>query len=329
MLVACQPGDEQRGGAGMFRVTGASPPDSPWANQWRRFGEQLAALDDQGLQPEFYVRGQLGDPDQTIHSLRRGRIQLGGFPLSAAAALVPEVAVLHAPFLFESEEEFDYLLIHHLQEPLQALFHARGVTVVQWTAAGWNHLFADRPLRHPSDLAGFPMRAQSGAGSRALLGTVGADVKPLPFSELVSALQTGLVRGGEATTVMYLASGLADEARYLTRTFHAYDAGVILANSAWWESLGSKRQQAIRDALGPPERLRAEVESESERLLAAARTAGQVEVHDLDAAELEAWRRFGAPMRRRMVNLIGGDAREILHKLEEGRSGFRVADAGD
>jgi TRAP-type C4-dicarboxylate transport system substrate-binding protein len=305
-----------------FRVVGSSPPGSPWSNQWLRFEQALAADPALGLRPTLYVQGQLGDSERTIQALRRGRVQMGGFPLAAAASLVPEVALLHAPFLFSSEAEVDHVVDGYLQAPLNELFEASGVTVLSWTEAGWNHLFSTTPIRGPRDLAGLPVRAQPTPASRILFSELGADVRPLPYSELLSALQTGLVRAGDGNAVLYLAGGIAREARHLTLTSHAFEAGLILANSEWWRSLGDAQRAAILGALGPRERLRAEVARLSGQLIEGALAEGRIELHRPTPAELEAWRAATAGVRSRLVREVGGQAERIDARIEEGRRDF-------
>ncbi len=305
-----------------FRVVGSSPPGSPWSQQWQRFESALAAEPVLGLRPTLYVQSQLGDSERTIQALRRGRVQMGGFPLAAAATLVPEVALLHTPFLFGSEAEVDHVVDGYLQAPLDALFEAQGVTVLSWTEAGWNHLFSTEPIRGPRDLAGVPVRAQPTPASRILFAELGADVRPLPYSELLSALQTGLVRAGDGNAVLYLAGGTAKEARYLTLTAHAFEVGLILANSDWWRSLDDAQRAAIRGALGPRERLRGEVARLSAQLIAGAVAEGRIELHRPTPAEFQAWRAATAGVRPRLVRELGGEARRIDARLEEGQRSF-------
>lgn len=325
MLVAACSGEAPAENDTSFRVTGSSPPGTPWAMQWQQFAETLAADERITLQPTLYIHAQLGDPERTIQSVRRGRIQMGGFPLGAVAALVPEVALLHTPFLFEDEAQVDYVIDHHLQPALEPLFAAQGLTVLHWTEAGWLHLFGQAPLRHPDALAGYPVRPQPTLGSRMWFGSLGADVRPIPYGDLLSSLQTGLVRGGDFNTLMYLAAGLVDEAPELTLTAHAFEVGVILANSDWWSRRTADEQAALRQALGARERLREAVVAQTMRALDDAQAGGRVRLHQPDSAELAAWRERAAAVRSRLVREIGGEAAHIDAVIHEGLASWRAA----
>jgi len=316
LLAACA---QEREATPGFRVAGNSPPNSPWSLQWQRFAETLAADDRIQGQPSMHVHGQLGDPERTIQSLLRGRIQLGGFPLSAAAGLVPEVALLQAPFLFASEAEVDHVIDHHLQPAFEALFEAQGVVVLRWTEAGWNHLFSRSPIHTPADIVNYPVRSQPTLGSRVLFTSLGADVRPIPYSDLLSSLQTGLVRGGDSNLVLYFAGGTVDEASHLTLTAHVFEIGVILANRDWWLALPAAERDAIHGALGPRHRLRSEVAEQAATLLLQALDTGRVTVHRPDLEAMQQWREFGPTVRQRLVREIGGEAARIDALISAGQ----------
>ncbi|TVQ49171.1 MAG: TRAP transporter substrate-binding protein [Gammaproteobacteria bacterium] len=323
LLAACTP-DPASGDATAFRVTGSSPPGTPWALQWHRFAETLAADERLALEPALYIHAQLGDPERTLQSVRRGRIQMGGFPLSAVAGLVPEVALLHAPFLFESEAQVDHVIDEHLQAAFEPLFAAQGLKILNWTEAGWLHLFGQKPLSHPAALAGYPVRSQPTLGSRVWFSALAADVRPIPYGDLLSSLQTGLVRGGDSNTLMYLAAGLVDEAPELTLTAHVFEVGVILVNLAWWTERSADEQAAIREALGTRTRLRAEVAAQTDAALAAAVASGRVSVHRPDEAERAAWQERAPAVRARLVREIGGDAERIDAELTRALSAWEA-----
>lgn len=187
---------------------------------------------------------------------------------------------------------------------------------------------AGLPVRAPSELAGLPVRAQPTPASRRLFAALRADVRPLPYAELLGALQTGLVKGGDGNLVMILAGGIAAEARHVTLTAHAFDVGVILANAGWWRGLTEPQRARLKAALGPREQLRGEVAALSASLLARAEEAGSVEVHRPSPAELEAWRAAAAGVRAALVEEIGGEARRIDDLIEAGRRDFAARSAG-
>ncbi len=326
LLTACTP-EPQRTDEAAFRVTGSSPPGTPWALQWQRFADQLAVDERLTLAPALYIHAQLGDPERTLQAVRRGRIQMGGFPLSAVAGLVPEVALLHAPFLFDSEAQVDYVIDEHLQAAFAPLFAAQGLKILNWTEAGWLHLFGQQPLTHPAALAGYPVRSQPTLGSRVWFSALEADVRPLPYGDLLSSLQTGLIRGGDSNTLMYLAAGLVDEAPELTLTAHVFEVGVILVNLAWWAQRSADEQAAIREALGTRVRLRGEVAAQTEAALAAALASGRVSVHRPDAAERAAWRARAPAVRARLVREIGGEAARIDGELARALSAWEASTA--
>ncbi len=304
-----------------FRVHGNAPPGTPWEAQWSRF-EQALNDGDHGLQPTLFVTGQLGDPDAAMSATRRGRIQVGGFPLAGAATVIPELNVLLIPYLFESEDEVDFILDNYLLDAFQQLFAAKNLVLLQWVDAGWNQLYARQPLRLPAELAGKPMRAQRTIASQTFFEKLGADTIPLAFSETLPSLQTGLIEGGESVAPIYLAVGLIGEAPYLISTQHSYDSGVVVANKRWFDGLSQTQQQALRQAMGKPQALRQEVRAMVKAMTEQAIAQQRLTVIELDEPGRQQWRSATLPHRVAILDQIGGQAAEILSAIETGKQAF-------
>ncbi|MEM9305555.1 MAG: TRAP transporter substrate-binding protein DctP, partial [Pseudomonadota bacterium] len=244
LLAACGNGSDSAGQADAgpttpaalsFRVAGNAPAGTPWHAQWERFEASIREQPESGLDPQMFVTGQLGNPDAALANTRRGRVQVGGFPLAGAATVVPELNMLLVPFLFENEAEVDYVLDNHLLSAFEDLFREKQLVLLQWVDAGWNNLYGSESLATPTAVSGKALRSQPTIASQVFLESLGADTIPMGYAEVLPALQTGLIKGGESVTPMYLVGGLVGEASHLTLTRHAYDSGVIVANRTWFE----------------------------------------------------------------------------------------------
>ena len=236
LLAACgtkEPGDEQasRQARNEVTVAGFSLPGSVDERNWRRFEQNVNAW-----APEFrlklLIRGEGGPEETQFSNLRRGRVQIVGGSLAGAAAIVPELAVLQAPYLFESQAEADYVMDEVLLEPFRRIFAEQGLRLIQWLDIGWVNLYAREPILTPTDAGGARLRAASSLASQEFVAAIGGDLVTLPFPDILPALQTGLIDGGVTSITMYSLSGLAAEAPHYVLTEHSYDVGVLLANRA-------------------------------------------------------------------------------------------------
>jgi len=270
------------------------------------------------------IRGETGPEEQTFASLRRGRVQVAGGSFAGVATLVPEIALLSVPFLFDSEDEVDFVMDRWMLEPFRELFAAKGLRLIQWTEVGWVHLYGKQPLRRPADLRSRRIRASSSIASQAFIGEVGADTITLPFSDVVPSLQTGLIEGGVTSLTMYSLSGISTEAPHYTLTRHSYDMGVLLANAEWFAGLEPTARAAVESGFGGAASARRRARSAVAELAAALPSKG-VTLHEQDQATREEWRRAAWPAHQKLVRRIGGQAERIYGQLTDGIAAYRSA----
>lgn len=321
LLAACSPRPPADGRT-LLRVSAVTVPNTPWYEMWRRFGERLASAQAE-IDCQLFIRSQLGSEEVALSNLRRGRVQMGGFSLQGAASVVPELNLILAPFLFDSAAEVDYVMDHWLSSLFAELLAARGLHFVQWAEVGWTHLYGKQPLVDPAQLAGQRMRSSTATGARLFAEAAGMDLISIPFPEVVPALQTGLIDGGQSGVGMYALAGIAREARHLSLTAHAFDTGLVLANRDWWRGMSAHRQGLVRAALDDVETSRRDVRAAMQQIESKMLAELGVSVHRPTPAQLEAWRQLAAPTHARLVEVIGGRAAEVYARIQAAKTAFR------
>ena len=312
--------DETRG-ANELTVAGTAGPGTYGERHWQSFRDRV-----EGGSERFDVRllvfGELGSEEQQLSALRRGRVQIANISAVGASTSVPELSVLYAPFLFESEAEADFVYDRYLTEYFRALFADYGLVFITWYETGFHHLYSTRSLRTPDDVKGLRLRVSASPAIRGFARALGADVIPLGFGDIVPSLQTGLIDAGEAAISVYARTGLASQAPHLTLTAHAYGVSVVVANMDWWRSLDADEQSLLMNAYPSIKQTRQTIRQETHDTLTGAMHAG-IHLHALDAAERRVWREATRVSHERLLSEIGGRAREVYALIEEAREDFQ------
>jgi TRAP-type C4-dicarboxylate transport system substrate-binding protein len=309
-------------GAGeQVRISAITVPGTPWHDSWLHFERQLATRPGV-MTPVFYLGGQLGSEESALSQLRRGRIQMGGFSLQGASAVVPELGLLMSPYLFASFAEVDFVMDHFLLEAFNRLFEARGLVLLSWAEVGWTSVYASRPIVTPADSAGLKLRSSNALASQLFVQSIGADMVPMAFPDIMPSLQTGLVQGGESGAILYALAGLPREAPHLTLTRHAFDSGMYLANRDWFLNLPEASREHLAASLMPTGDFRVLVRDYEQKILDEPQRYG-IHVVQPDPQQLDEWRRATAANRARLARRIGGESRRIDALLEHALSAFR------
>lgn len=281
-----------------------------------------AALPDNDVR--LLIRGEAGPEEQLFGSLRRDRIQIAGGSFAGVAMLVPEIALLSAPFLFDSEAEVDFVMDRYMLGAFRELFGAIGLRLLHWSEIGWVNLYGKRPLQTPAAARGQRVRASASIASQAFVREIGADTITMPFAEVLPSLQTGLIDAGVTSVTMYALSGIPSEAPYYVLTRHTYDMGVMIASAKWYDALPEHERAVYALGLGGAESSR-HAARESVTALMRELPAKGVKIYDPTPEERATWREAAWPSHQKLIQQIGGRAQKIYDTLLEGREAFRKA----
>ncbi len=331
LLIACPEADIARAAEPVpLAVVSFSTPDSAHGRRWVEFETTVRETLGDRVALSMLTGGEIGSEDTMLASLRRGRVHMGIISVGGLSPLVPELALLAAPFLFESEAEADFVMDQFVFDAYSELLADKGLTLVKWEEGGWHQLYARAPLLWPRDLRSYKLRSPATDATRLFLSALDADVVVLDFGDIVTSLQTGLVDGGVTTSVMYRAAGLYESAPHLTATSHAFAPGAMLTNTDWQETVPADVYDQIVLALGTTAEGRAEgraaVRAEiSESHAYVAQNGAQI--HRLSPDQSRAWSSAARPVQRALVAQIGGSAEEIYALIQRGKAAFARRDA--
>lgn len=304
-----------------FRAGALSTPGDPYDVLWQRFAGDIYRESNGQLGVELLVRGEVGGEEALMLAVRRGRIDLAIFTSSGMSAVVPEFAVMMAPFQFSSLEEADFVLDNHLIEPFSELAAQKGLTVLSWADEGFHNVYSVTPLRHPTDAVGYRMRAFQVPSSPLFLAALGADVVAMSFPDVIQGLQTGLIQGGEAGAMTYASYGLAPVAQHYTLTRHSYSAGVYAANTEWYNSLDQEQRAALLRSIPNTSEVRRLIRARNDSDLQKATRNGSV-LHTPTPEERSAWHAATRSVPQALIAQIGGQADAIYTDIIDGKAAF-------
>lgn len=303
-------------------VAGITFPDTITDEQWDVFKANVAAGADPPLTLKMMVRGEAGSEEMMIQALRRGRLQLAAPSLAGATSLVPELAVLQLPFLFDNAEQMDFVYDTVLPGYFRSAFAARGLVFLHWIDSGWLGFYGPRSYGEPAQVAGVKLRTASTDAARLTAAALKADAIYVPYTEIIPALQTGLIEGGMTSDYAFVTGGLAAETKVFTLTRHSYDAGMMLAYGRWYESLSDANKALFLSAYGSISdfRRRSRAYSAEELLRLPLETGTQVVELSMD--QRKRWQRATASTHNQLIEDLGPTAGALYQLIKDAKAQF-------
>jgi TRAP-type C4-dicarboxylate transport system substrate-binding protein len=302
-----------------FRYTTGAPAKTPWVMQLERFEKDVDEESKGGLKIQSFIAAQLGNEQDTVQQIARGRIDMGGFSNGAVALLTPEIALLGLPFYFASVAEQD-CVVDALTKPVTDLLARKNIHFMGWSEVGTVDVVGKKPYLTPSDVKGLKAASASNKVSAGMWTTLGANPSPIGITEIASAFQTGLVDVNATVITFYLPSGLAKAAPVMTRVEMSDAPGIILMNKAAYDKLSPEHKAMLDKAVArrTAAQLRAEVRGFEETLRGMHVKAGGTIVQ-VTPEQREQWRKALEPMWSRVVKDIGGDAEKFFQLMESAK----------
>lgn len=313
--------EEADAAATEITAAGTAFPNTAGELQWIRFQQRVEEGTGGRIRVRMLVHGQLGSEEQIVAGLRRGRVQIGNLSAMVSSTIVPETAILYAPYLFESEVEADFVYDNFLTELFRSLVADQGLHLVTWDEIGFHHIYSVTPILSPDDMRGRRFRVSASEASRLFARAFGADVIPLGFGEIVPSLQTGLIEAGENSLSLYVRTGTSGEAPHITLTGHSFGMSLIVADKSWWDGMSKADRRVVAAAYPSIEESRRSTRAEANQDLENAADFGIVPRRP-DASEREAWAAAVSHIPAELAATIGGRSDHVLKTIAEGKAAF-------
>ena len=233
-----------------------APEGSPWHLIARDMGEAWSKASGGKIQLRIYPGGAVGDEPDTVRKIRVGQLHAGMLSNQGLTQIVPDVQALHMPLLLHNDEELDYVKERILPR-FDTLFEAKGFKILNWGEAGWVYFFAQRAVVTPEDLK--PMRIFAWAGDDTSIvdawKQAGYTAVPIPVTEILTGLQSGLINAFVAPPFTALAFQWFGLAKHMTDLKWLPLSGATVVSTKTWEQvpetlrpifLQSARQASLR-----------------------------------------------------------------------------------
>ncbi|QCX32894.1 TRAP transporter substrate-binding protein [Caloramator sp. E03] len=201
------------------------------------------------IKVEVYPGGQLGDEKSVIEQVQFGAIDLVRTSISPLAEFDKELSALMLPYLYRDTEHMFKVLDGPVGEKIFKNLENYKFEGLCWFDAGSRNFYnTKKEVKKPDDLKGLKIRVQENKMMMDLVKALGASPTPMAYSEVYSALQTGVIDGAENNWASYLSSNHFEVAKYITTDEHTRVPEVIIMSKITWDKLSADDQKIIKDA---------------------------------------------------------------------------------
>ncbi|WP_195913969.1 TRAP transporter substrate-binding protein [Planomicrobium sp. YIM 101495] len=272
---AVEPGGSHEFRAGV--VVGDWSPHYEGAQAW---ADSIGEKTDGRIQITVFPDGQLGGEREMLEAVQNGSLDIGLLSSAVYSAFDPKMTALDIPFLMSTFEEAEAFMDGPAGEEFASILLDNGIRTLAWGHNDFRVITNNvAAVESPEVLSSIKMRVPESKVLADWYTELGAQVTPMPFPDIYTALQQGVVDGQDNGPILSFAGKLFEHQSYLTVSNHQYSPiGFFISEDAWAKL--SEEDQALMEEAAQEA---AQIERE------AIRNFNEVAISSMEEAGLETY----------------------------------------
>jgi tripartite ATP-independent transporter DctP family solute receptor len=215
------------------------------------FSDKLKELSKGTMLIDQYPGAQLGQEPQVLQLVKSGDVEFCISSSANAATLSPQAGVMSMHFLFRSEAH----LIKAIADPevskaVKAMIAdtVQGAHVIALSTLGLRNMYSKREIKNVGDMKGLKVRVQATPTEDTMFPAYGAQIVHMPFGEVYTSLQTGVVECAENGYTVYMLNKHYEVAPVMSVTEHEANNSVLFVSDKVWSSLNAEQKKWVQTA---------------------------------------------------------------------------------
>ena len=260
-------------------------PGSLFAQSAEEFARRANAKLGNKAKVVVYGSSQLGGDKELLQKLKLGTVDMA-LPSTVMSSEADLFGVFEMPYLVKDRAHMAKIEKEVFWPKIAPEAEKKGLKVIAVWENGYRHITnSKRPINMPADLQGIKLRVPEGKWRVKMFQTYGANPSPMKFSEVFTALQTGVMDGQENPYTQIYSAKFQEVQKFLSVTGHVYTPGYVTVGSRKWAGLPADVRKVLEDTAKETQAfVYAEAEKGDNELLGKLRAAGmQVNTPNKDA----------------------------------------------
>jgi tripartite ATP-independent transporter DctP family solute receptor len=223
------------------------------------FDAKLKELSKGRFSIDQYPGAQLGQEPQMLEKLRAGDIDFIITSTANASTVAPQSGVFSLHFLFRDEDHLKKVLADPgVTKEFREMVadSVQGAHVMALMTMGFRNMYAKKEIKSLADIKGMKVRVQATKTEDTHFPAYGAQTVHMPFGDVYTSLQTGVVNVAENGVNVYFANKHYEVAPVLSMTEHEANNNCIWVSDKTWNSFSAEEKgwvQAAADEVGKTE----------------------------------------------------------------------------
>lgn len=318
LVAGCGGGDKKQAAPASdkkytFRLAETHPADYPTTQGDKEFARLVGERSNGRIKIDVYPGSQLGEEKAVIEQVKLGAIEMTRVNASPLAEFNKQFGALSLPYVFDSDAHLWKFLEGPMGNKMLDGLESSRFKGLAYYDSGARSFYAAKPIKSINDIKGLKIRVQQNKINMDMIAALGASATPMPYGEVFSALQTGIIDAAENNYPSFYSSNHFQSAKHMLLDRHQRTPEVLMMSKAAWDKLSDDDKKLIKQAAMDSAKFQREVwakyEKESEAKL---REAG---VTITDVTDVKPWQAAVKPV----IDKYAVDYKDVLDAIDAAR----------
>jgi len=258
-----------------------------------------------------YGSSQLGGDKELLQKVKLGTVDFAE-PSTVMSSEADIFGVFEMPYLVKNREHMKRIEKELFWSKIEPAAEKKGLKLLAVWENGFRHITNNkRPIVTPADLKGIKLRVPEGKWRVKMFQAYGANPSPMKFSEVFTALQTGVMDGQENPFAQIASAKFYEVQKYLSLTGHVYSPAYLAVGTKKWASLPADVRKTLEATAKDVQAwVYEKAAKDDEILLQKMKASGSIEVNE---ANKDAFIAASKPVYEEFAKEVPG-AKEIIER---------------
>lgn len=230
---------------GIIRIAYNQAPTHPHYQALEKAGEKFQEATGGRYEFLIYPNEVLGDQRASIELIQNGAIQMAIVNNAMIENYNKDFAILGLPYIFDSEEHQKEVFTSGVLDPLFSSTKEQGFQIMAAYTAGSRNVYASKAIETPADLSGMKIRVMESPSMIRMMEYMGGVGTPMGQGEVYTAIQQGVIDGGENNEITYSDMKHYEVAPFFSRTQHIMIPDLVIAESAYLDRMAPEDRELL------------------------------------------------------------------------------------
>jgi TRAP-type transport system periplasmic protein len=209
------------------------------------FDAKLKELSGGKMSIDQFPGAQLGQEPVMLQKMRSGDIDFVITSTANASSIAPQAGVFSLHYIFRDEKHLSAVLADPgITKAFQDMVadQVQGGRVLTLLTMGFRNIYSKKDIKSIDDLKGMKIRVQATKTEDTHFPAYGTQTVHMPFGEVYTSLQTGVVNAAENGINVYHANKHYEVAPILSLTEHEANNNCLWVSDKVWNSLSAEEK---------------------------------------------------------------------------------------